>query len=110
MPLPGERRLQGATRGCDRVAQDRAHHHLLADFYKEEFLKHRRCLESQREFYSDRAIDQLEAALERLVAQLDTLCVKDDADQMLGRLLRKIDVVTRLSVMSAWSDHPPTLH
>lgn len=99
MPLPGERR-----------PQYRAYHHLLADFYKEEFLKHRQCLESQREFYSDRAIDQLEAALERLVAQLDTLCAKDDANQMLGQLLRKIDVVTRLSVLSAWSDHPSTLH
>jgi hypothetical protein len=99
MPLSGERR-----------PQYRAYHHPLADFYKEEFLKHRQCLESQREFYSDRAIDQLEAALERLVAQIDTLCVKDDADQMLGRLLRKIDAVTRLSALSAWSDHPPTLH
>jgi hypothetical protein len=99
MPLPGERR-----------PHYRAYHHLIADFYKEEFLKHRQCLESQREFYSDRAIDQLERALERLVAQLDTLCVKDNADQMLGGLLRKLDVVTRLSMLSGWSDHPRTLH
>jgi hypothetical protein len=99
MPVPGERR-----------PHHRAYHHLIADFYKEEFLKHRQCLESQREFYSDRAIDQLEQALERLVAQLDTLCVKDNADQMLGGLLRKLDVVTRLSMLSGWSDHPRTLH
>ena len=37
----------------------------LTDFYREEFLKHRRCLEEQRECYTECAIAQVEAALPR---------------------------------------------
>jgi len=45
-------------------------------------------------------------ALSRIMAQLDQLCAKKDADQVIGRLLRKIDLVTGLS---AWSD-PKNVH
>jgi hypothetical protein len=78
----------------------------LADFYREELLKHHRALERQREYYSDRAITQAEIALERLLSNLDALCQRDDACQMIGELLRKIDVVTKLS---AWTE-PHHLH
>lgn len=84
--------------------QRRAHArtpHLLTDFYREEFLKHRRCLEQHREYYSERAICDVEAALSRIIAQLDMLCAQQDADQVVSRLLRKIDVLTGLS---SWSD------
>ena len=37
----------------------------------------------------------------RVIAQVDTLSTKADADQVVARLLREFDVVTRLS---AWSD------
>ena len=76
------------------------------DFYREEFLKHQRCLERQREYYSERAITDVEAVLDRIIAQLEQLCTKEDSDQVVSRLLRKFDVVTRLS---AWSD-PKNLH
>jgi len=78
----------------------------LADFYREEFLKHRRCLECQRDCYSEQAIREIEMALSRIMAQLDQLCAKKDADQVIGRLLRKIDLFTGLS---AWSD-PKNVH
>jgi hypothetical protein len=71
------------------------------EFYREEFLKHQRCLEKQREYYSERAVNNVETALNRLLMNLDQLCDHQNADQVLGRLLRKIDVVTGLS---AWSD------
>ena len=71
------------------------------EFYREELMKHQRCLEIQREYYSERAITRAEAALTRLIDQLDQLCRQKDADQVMGRLLRQIDVVTGLS---AWSD------
>jgi hypothetical protein len=71
------------------------------EFYREEFLKHQRCLQKQREYYSERAVNDVETALNRLLARLDQFCDKKDADQVLGVLLRKIDVVTGLS---AWSD------
>ena len=74
---------------------------VLADFYREEFVKHQRCLEEQREYYSNSAITEVEEALTRIISQLEYLSVKQDADQVVSRLLREFDVVTGLS---AWSD------
>jgi hypothetical protein len=71
------------------------------DFYRDELIKHQRCLQRQREYYSERAITCAEAALGRLMDGLDQLCRQKDADQVMGRLLRQLDVVTGLS---AWSD------
>jgi hypothetical protein len=79
---------------------------LMADFYREEFLKHRQCLAKQREYYSEQAITEADAAIARILTHLDNLCAKDDADQLMSGLLRKFDSVTGLS---AWSD-PTKLH
>jgi hypothetical protein len=76
------------------------------DFYREEFLKHQRCLQQQREYYSERVILDVEAALRRVLSNLDHLCAQQNADQVVSQLLRKIDVLTRLS---AWSD-PKNAH
>src|SRR3954466_5185753 len=73
----------------------------LSDFYREEFLKHRACLAQQREYYSERAITDADGAIARVLNQLEHLCAKDDADQVMSQLLRKFDLVTGLS---AWSD------
>jgi hypothetical protein len=79
---------------------------LLTDFYREEFLKHRACLAQQREYYSERAITDADGAIDRILNQLDHLCVRDDADAVMSNLLRKFDVVTGLS---AWTD-PKNYH
>jgi len=76
-------------------------HHPLTEFYREEFLKHRRCLEQQRPYYSEGAITDVEAALTRIMGRLEQLCTKDNADELVSSLLKKFDVVTNLS---AWSD------
>jgi hypothetical protein len=73
----------------------------LSNFYREEFLKCQRCLEQQREFYSERAISDVEQALTKVMSQLDRLCSTADADKVVSRLLRQFDVVTGLS---AWTD------
>ena len=73
----------------------------LAEFFGEEFRKHHHCLELQREYYSDVAIAQAEQALVRILQQLEDLCRRDDACEVLSQLLRQFDVVTKLS---AWSD------
>ena len=78
----------------------------LTDFFREELLKHHRCLQRQREYYSDVAISQAEDALQRIMNNLDALCQRDDACQMMGELLRKFDLVTKLS---AWTD-PDHVH
>jgi len=79
---------------------------LQTAFYREEFLKHRACLARQREYYSERAITDADRGIERILSQLEQLCAKADADQVIGKLLRKYDVVTGLS---AWSD-PQKFH
>jgi|SRR5579871_4709998 len=83
-----------------------AHCQCLADFFREEFLKHQQCLERQREYYSEVAIDQAEHALCRIMEQIEQLCQRDDACQMIGELLRKFDIVTKLS---EWTE-PSKLH
>jgi methylphosphotriester-DNA--protein-cysteine methyltransferase len=75
--------------------------HSVSNFYREEFVKCKRCLEQQREFYSEDTITDVEEALTKVMSQLDRLCTKADADQVVSRLLRQFDVVTGLS---AWSD------
>lgn len=78
----------------------------LADFFREEFLKHHQCLEQQREYFSDIAIEEVESALSRAMEQIDCLCQREDACEVIGRMLRQIDAVTKLS---AWTE-PETLH
>jgi hypothetical protein len=77
-----------------------------ADFYRQEFIKHRECLERQREYFSEGAITDADAALGRVLNQLEQLCKCDNADQVIAGLLRKFNAVTGLS---AWSD-PKQLH
>jgi hypothetical protein len=79
---------------------------VLADFYREEFLRQRECLAQQREYYSERAITDADGAIARILNQLEHLCEKDDAPQVMSTLLRKFDVVTGLS---GWSD-PKNYH
>lgn len=65
-----------------------------SSFYREEFLKCQRCLELQREHYSERAISDAEQALTKVMAELDRLCSTSDADQVVSNLLRQFDIVT----------------
>jgi hypothetical protein len=75
--------------------------HPIIEFYREEFLKHHQCLQQQRPYYSETAITDVEAALTRILDQLDCLTSKDNAPQVVSSLLKQFDVVTGLS---AWSD------
>ena len=79
---------------------------VLTDFYRQEFIRHRECLAAQREYFSERAITDADQAIARILAKLEQLCAKDDADQVLTELLRKFNVVTNLS---GWSD-PSQFH
>lgn len=79
---------------------------LPSDFYREEFIRHRECLARQREYFSERAITDADEALARILGELDQLCAKDDAAQLIGRLLRTFNAVTGLS---RWGD-PTRLH
>ena len=76
------------------------------DFYRAEFTRHRQCLAAMRENFSESAITDADAALARVLNELEQLCAKDDADQIIAGLLRKFNAVTGLS---GWSD-PKQLH
>ena len=69
-------------------------------FYRAELDKHSKCLELQREYYSERAIADLQRAIGRLMSQVDKYCAHERGDRLVSRLLRAIDGVTRLSVRS----------
>jgi hypothetical protein len=84
----------------------RAPYATLTEFYREEFVKHHRCLQKQREYYSERAIESAEEALQRIVSKLDVLCSTRSGEELVSRLLRQFDSVTGLS---AWSD-PKKVH
>jgi len=75
--------------------------HPVTEFYREEFIKHRRCLQQQRAYFSETAITDVEAALTRIMGQLEHLCSKGNADEVVSSLLKKFDVVTGLS---SWTD------
>lgn len=72
----------------------------LSDFYREEFLKHLEFLRLQREYYSEPAVASAEAALDRILEQIEVLCAMRDADQLFSRLLRSLDAVTGVSALS----------
>ena len=74
-------------------------------FFRAELARHRQCLELQREYYSDRAIADVQRAIGRLMSHLDRFCAHEHGDRLVCRLLRTIDGVTRLSV---WSEQRKT--
>lgn len=76
------------------------------EFYRQEFVKHHQCLERQREYFSEGAIARAEDALTRIMSQLEELCQRDDACEVMGQLLRSFDTVTGLS---SWTE-PDKLH
>ena len=73
----------------------------ITEFYREEFIKHRQCLQQHRDYFSEGAITDVEAALTRAMSQLEHLVTKDNGSQLVSSLLKKFDLVTRLS---SWSD------
>jgi hypothetical protein len=74
----------------------------LIEFYREEFIKHHKCLQAQREYFSAQAITNVENALLKIIADLDRLSEDANAEQKVAKLLREFDVVTGLS---GWSDN-----
>lgn len=73
----------------------------LTEFYREEFIKHHKCLQAQREYFSVQAITNVENALLKIIADLDRLSEDANAEHKVAKLLREFDVVTGLS---GWSE------
>lgn len=78
----------------------------LSAFYRDEFIKHHKCLQAQREYFSDQAINSAEAALLKIISEMDRLSADANAEQLVAKLLREFDIVTGLS---GWSG-PEQVH
>ena len=72
----------------------------LTEFYREEFIKHHKCLQAQREYFSAQAIENAENALLKIIADLDRLSEQTNAEDIVAKLLKEFDVVTGLSGLS----------
>ena len=48
--------------------------HPITEFYREEFVKHHRCLQQHRPYFSESAITDVEAALARIMGELESMC------------------------------------
>jgi hypothetical protein len=87
--------LTDSPPACDRVI------HSLSNFYREEFVRCQRCLDAQREYYSESTISDVERALSQVMAQLDQLCEQNKANQVVSHVLQQFDLVAG---RSAWAD------
>ena len=79
--------------------------HPITEFYRQEFARHHRCLQQHRPYFSEGAITNVETALARIMGELEQLCSRDNAGEVVSSLLRQIDIVTGLS---SWSDSKHT--
>ena len=70
------------------------------DFYRDELIRHQCCLRRQREYYSEPAVASAEAALDRVIGQIEVLSAMRDADQRFSRPLRSFDALTGVSALS----------
>ena len=70
------------------------------------FTKTEASLARQREYFSERAITDADAALALVLGRLEEICGRAGGDQVISKLLRQFNAVTGLS---GWSD-PRQLH
>jgi hypothetical protein len=69
----------------------------ISEFYREEFLRHRSRLETQKTFFSNETYVEIEAVLNKIIDEIDKMSQVDNFEELAGNLLRRIDVVTSLS-------------
>lgn len=69
----------------------------ISDFYREEFVRHRSRLETQRTFFPEQTYSEIESALDKIIEEIDRISQVDNFDEMASHLLHRIDVVTSLS-------------
>ena len=69
----------------------------IADFYKEEFLRHKYRLELQRPFFTEKTYDDIESVLNRIIDEMEKICDVENFQELASHLLHRIDIVTNLS-------------
>ena len=69
----------------------------IADFYKEEFLRHKCRLECQRPFFQEKTYEEIESVLNRIIDEMERICEVENFEELASNLLHRIDGVTNLS-------------
>ena len=69
----------------------------IADFYKEEFLRHKCRLEFQRPFFAEKTYGEIESVLNKIIDEMDKICEVENFEELASHLLQRIDIVTNLS-------------
>ncbi len=54
----------------------------IADFYKEEFLRHKCRLECQRTFFQEKTYEEIESVLNRIIDEMDKICEVENFEEL----------------------------
>jgi hypothetical protein len=76
----------------------------IINFYREEFKKHHLQLLKHKGNYSKKTFDEINQALSRLIASIDQIYNLENFEELASELLKKIDIVTQLSLSLDFDD------
>ncbi|MCL4819774.1 MAG: hypothetical protein KJ067_11555 [Vicinamibacteria bacterium] len=83
---------------------DASKNRALSDFYREEFLKHLQYLESSG-LNRHGGGERLDRVCRRFIADLESVCWRDDFPRVAETLLQNFDALTRLSELDPRQGH-----
>ena len=69
----------------------------ISEFYRQEFMRHKSRLETQRTFFAEQAYGEIESVLDKIIKEMDKISQVDNFEELASHLLQGIDVVTSLS-------------
>ena len=69
----------------------------ISEFYRQEFLRHKSRLETQRTFFAEETYGEIESVLNKIIEDMDKISQVDNFEELASHLLQRIDVVTSLS-------------
>ena len=69
----------------------------ISNFYRQEFMRHKSRLETQRSFFAEQTYGEIESVLDKIIEEIDKISQVDNFEELASHLLHRIDVVTSLS-------------
>ena len=69
----------------------------ISEFYRQEFMRHKSSLETQRTFFAEQTYGEIESVLNKIIEEMDKISQVDNFAELASHLLQGIDVVTSLS-------------
>jgi len=69
----------------------------ISDFYRQEFVRHRSRLGTQKSFFPEQTYAEIESVLDKIIEEMDKISQVENFEELASHLLHRIDVVTSLS-------------